>query len=372
MNKICGWIRATRKLIIVILVLFLFWLLLCFIICQQEEIQDGDKIQACTILALIFITGIYAFQTYNIVREEKKRREAEFGHTRIKDFYLPMLEKLQNLEKSLDKMQFDMSNANEIIDIDKIFKTFDSFRYDNSYLATSTLAQELLQFSNQIKERWIAGPTIRDRGARENWRDDFLKKTRQAILAGNKEFRDIMIQLRKTYGYFSEEEEKTKKEVNHETLSKEKRKMGGKMNKKRKVGILLILIGIGIPLVLLFFQEDGEIRLGREVVKEVERNLTPEEIEFIKKQKELIESEKAKLPKIPEGYELVGYERWKLAQIEAIIKDEDFLKKEKWTVRTEGKRLMPYKYTVGIGIVFILVGVGFFIFSFLSLEQKKK
>ena len=144
------------------------------------------------------------------------------------------------------------------------------------------------------------------------------------------------------------------------------------MNKKRKVGILLILIGVGIPLVLFFFQEDGEIRLGRTIIKEVERNLTPEEIEIIKRKKELREAEKAKLTK-KEIEDMGYYDRWMgYLQIEGIIKDEDFLKKEKWTVRTERKRLMQYKYTVGIGIVFILVGIGFFIFSFHSLERKKR
>lgn len=143
------------------------------------------------------------------------------------------------------------------------------------------------------------------------------------------------------------------------------------MNKKRRIGILLILIGVGIPLVLFFFQEDGEIRLGRDVVKEVERNLTPEEIEFRKRQKELIEAEKAKLTK-KEIEDMGYYDRWMYPLLEGTIKDEDFLKKEKWTVRTEGKRLMPYKYTVGIGIVVILVGIGFFVFSILSLEQKKR
>lgn len=143
------------------------------------------------------------------------------------------------------------------------------------------------------------------------------------------------------------------------------------MNKKRKIGILLILIGVGIPLVLFFFQEDGEIRLGRTIIKEVERNLTPEEIEFRKRQKELIEAEKAKLTK-KEIEDMSLYDRWMYGGIEGIIKDDDFLKKEKWTVRTEGKRLMPYIYTIGIGIVIILVGIGFFVISLPSLESKKR
>ncbi len=54
------------------------------------------------------------------------------------------------------------------------------------------------------------------------------------------------------------------------------------MNKKRKVGILLILIGIGIPLVLLFFQEDGY--LGSKRYKQIERELNPKELEVLEKE----------------------------------------------------------------------------------------
>jgi len=35
------------------------------------------------------------------------------------------------------------------------------------------------------------------------------------------------------------------------------------MNTKRKFGVILILVGIGIPLVLYFFQESGEITLKK-------------------------------------------------------------------------------------------------------------
>ena len=47
------------------------------------------------------------------------------------------------------------------------------------------------------------------------------------------------------------------------------------------MGILLILIGIGIPLVLAFFQDDGKLNLGSPTYKVIERKLTPTEIEAI-------------------------------------------------------------------------------------------
>lgn len=142
------------------------------------------------------------------------------------------------------------------------------------------------------------------------------------------------------------------------------------MNRKRKIGILLILIGVGVPIVLYFFQEDGEIRLGKSIIKEVERNLTPEEIEFVKLEKNL--QEKLRKMKISEKERGEEEQFEKYMKSKGAVKKEDYMKKEKWTIRTEAKRIMPYKYTIGIGLIFILVGIGMFIFSFPLKAVKKR
>ena len=78
----------------------------------------------------------------------------------------------------------------------------------------------------------------------------------------------------------------------------------GKMHRKRKVGIILILIGLGIPLVLFFFQEDDRILLKSPETIVVERKLTPDEIKALKeemKSKALTFSEFADRQRLDEG-----------------------------------------------------------------------
>ena len=186
--------------------------------------QIDQMIQAEAIVTLVFVTIFYAIQTQKLVKqekisleEEKKKRYAEFGEKRIEKFLIPILEKLEILVKSLHKMKFNMQNANEIRDMEIKFNDFDNFRSKNSYLATHSLIQGLIQFRRQIKKEWIAGSAIRKVNDRINWRDGFLMRTNQTILSVNKEFRGIMIHLRKTYGYFSGEE------VNHGKAKKRKK-----------------------------------------------------------------------------------------------------------------------------------------------------
>jgi len=129
------------------------------------------------------------------------------------------------------------------------------------------------------------------------------------------------------------------------------------MNKKRKTGILLILIGIGIPLVLFFFQEDGEIRIKNFLLKEIERNLSQSEIRAIEEKKELKKNSMSDFEKFME-------ER-------GAYRDKNGWKKEKWIIRGT-KYLIPYKYSIGIGIIPVLVGIGMVIFSFFPKEAKSK
>jgi len=218
--------------------LIFFWLLsivvvLILLIFVGAKGKTSSIIQSIAIITLVFVTWFYAKQTQGLVEqekaslkqqraflkqqklsldEEKNKRVAEFGEKRIENFLIPILEKLEILVKSLHEMKFDMQNANEIRNVEIKFNDFDNFRSKNSYLATHSLTQELIQFRRQIKKEWIAGSAIRKVNERINWRDGFLMRANQTILSVNKEFRGIMIHLRKTYGYFSGEE------VNHGSL----------------------------------------------------------------------------------------------------------------------------------------------------------
>lgn len=118
------------------------------------------------------------------------------------------------------------------------------------------------------------------------------------------------------------------------------------MKEARKSGVSLILIGVGIPLILFFFQTSGEFRfLGN--VQVFERSLTPAEIKAIK---QAIKEEKENMGAIQKTVEEVK-EKYRKRM------GEDYFK-EKWTVQTKGGFAIPYRYLIAFGLILILLGVG--------------
>lgn len=350
--------------------LILFWLLTIIIVSillvfLGAKGKTSSTIQAIAIITLLFITWFYAKQTQRLVEQQKisleedrKKREADFGERIVKEYFMPMMTRCTRLEGTLKSIT-DLSKLNDsIAQVVDLINEMTPLIEKYGFLGPKKLGvyvgelTELLRVIVNIKHD----------------EEEKFKKWKARAIVLVKEIHKIHI--KQSQIYVKKIKKFYEREDSDENIPKEKRKIGGKMNIKRKIGILLILIGIGIPLVLFFFQEEGEIRLGRTIIKEVERNLTPEEIEFIKRQKELIEAKVKMTKKEIEDMDL--YDRYTYSKLKGLIKDEDFIKKEKWTVRTEGKRLMPYKYTVGIGIIVILVGIGFFVFSFYSQESKKR
>lgn len=118
------------------------------------------------------------------------------------------------------------------------------------------------------------------------------------------------------------------------------------MKEARKRGVSLILIGVGIPLILFFFQTSGEFRfLGN--VQVFERSLTPAEIKAIK---QAIKEKKENMGAIQKTVEGVK-EKYRKRM------DEDYFK-DKWTVQTKGGFAFPYRYLIAFGLILILLGVG--------------
>ncbi len=118
------------------------------------------------------------------------------------------------------------------------------------------------------------------------------------------------------------------------------------MKEARKSGVSLILIGIGIPLILFFFQTSGEFRfLGN--VQAFERSLTPAEIMSIK---EAIRAEKENMGTIQKAVEGVK-EKYRKRM------GEDYFR-EKWTVQTKGGFAVPYRYFLAFGLILVLIGFG--------------
>jgi len=119
-----------------------------------------------------------------------------------------------------------------------------------------------------------------------------------------------------------------------------------KMTDGRKTGILLILIGIGLPLILSFFQDEGEFRFFSKSFV-AERSLAPVEIASIKKAMAEKKQRMDTLQRVSE--EVKSAARKQLG--------EDYFK-DKWIVREYSGFSIPFKYTIALGLLLFLVGIG--------------
>ncbi len=115
---------------------------------------------------------------------------------------------------------------------------------------------------------------------------------------------------------------------------------------RRNQGFFLILLAVGIPLIVFFFQDKGELRIYG-AHKVFERNISPPEREAIGK---AIEEYKAGLDKIQRVVENVK-EHYRAELGESYFS-------ERWTVHQYEGLTLPFKYFLGIGAIFLLLGVG--------------
>jgi len=118
------------------------------------------------------------------------------------------------------------------------------------------------------------------------------------------------------------------------------------VSERRRTGILLILIGIGIPLILSFFQEEGEFRFNSRT-RIVERGLIPQE------QKEIELALHQKKQNMSETQRVVE----EVKDVYRKLLGEDYYK-DKWTFREYHGFLIPFRYAIAFGMLFGLVGLG--------------
>jgi hypothetical protein len=174
------------------------------------------------------------------------------------------------------------------------------------------------------------------------------------------------------------------------------------MNTKRKIGIILILVGIGLPFILYFIQEpapfaqlgssfiDGEIVLDRgrsvsyrEQLEELDKKAEEESKKFytgeewVAQDKGLGKMEKLHEERMRKEHEQNAKERERKIK-ESRGENEDGTMRDLSSLdqlinpyvgpdgpySRVGRVAVPYKYTIIVGILLSLTGIGLIAFSF--------
>lgn len=152
--------------------------------------NKNQIIQAEAIVALVFVTLVYAIETHKLVKEGQMKRVADFYEKRINEFYGPFIEKLNDLRDELHREPPDMKKMNELK------KDAQYFLWQKEYMVSQVTAKKIVKLMLHILE------VDHDRS-----REAFRKYYESAIAVGNiitEELDEITIKIRKIYGYSEE------------------------------------------------------------------------------------------------------------------------------------------------------------------------
>ncbi len=121
---------------------------------------------------------------------------------------------------------------------------------------------------------------------------------------------------------------------------------GPRLSTGRRQGLFIMLLALGIPVVVFFFQVDGEIRITGKT-QFFERTLTAKEKAEILLAVENYKSGLDGIQKVVEGIK----EKYRAGIGEDYYRDL-------WIVRVNDGFSLPYKYVLGLCGILFLVGVG--------------
>jgi hypothetical protein len=154
MKKIRDGHRAQRKFIAALAI----WAALVLIVLFIGNMQLSDRIQAASVITLVFITWFYAVQTQALVKEErraleeeKKKRAAEFGEKKITVLLGPLTAKLKEFNyctlpflEETNKKDFIkyLSSAREDL------RSIEEFFRSNMHMASDELRVNMIGFLN--------------------------------------------------------------------------------------------------------------------------------------------------------------------------------------------------------------------------------
>ena len=155
---------------------------------------------------------------------------------------------------------------------------------------------------------------------------------------------------------------------------------------KLKIAITLFLIGIALPSILYFYQDDRGIILEIPLKKVEKRKLTYSELdylEFLLKRLHnyfLGKEKRENFNMLGRYYEILGekydldkeyFHIFKISLLKQTY-GREYITNTSFLVEIEERIPISYKKIIGVGIVFIFLGLGFLISYLFKVQKEKK
>ena len=206
------WIEAKWK----ILTGFAACVIFILIALLSGDIKFGDRLQAASMIALVFITAYYAVRTQELVKEQRrnaeeemKRRDAEFGEKRIHNFLGPFGTMLRRFQDSLDFLALSDSELESrdfpafINSMRKEVNDIESFFSANMYMANDNYNGKILPLMEVFRlSCWTIESWDQDR--RAEWLNERTRDLETLIGQLEVETHHIARQIQAAYGDYAQ------------------------------------------------------------------------------------------------------------------------------------------------------------------------
>ena len=186
-----------------LIIIGLIWIIVSIAILIMLCPEVGEMIQAEAIITLVFVTIFYARQTQRLVeqeekslKEEIKKRNADFEEKKLKEFYNPFKYLLFDLRFIVENEASPLKPTLELRA--KIAKLGSGY----GHMTTKELEDKAVDLLNHLFE--ITNINEGDKEQLETWREKALEKIKDVMKQKQKEIDVIRSIINETYELFSE------------------------------------------------------------------------------------------------------------------------------------------------------------------------
>jgi len=207
MKKIFEWLKAYWT----ILVGIALWAAIVVRVFFIGDMSLSNRIQAISMITLVFVTLFYSVQTQKLVKEqratleeERKRQNAEFGIQRIQWFLRPLLKRLESLKDCASQIIEARKRPSQIHDDGRgIFRAqmneIKEFFGENLYMTNASIRYGYLRLTHMTMPTPIENPSEE---FITQWKKEIEENIAELEEAVNNEIARIIQNIRKAYEFF--------------------------------------------------------------------------------------------------------------------------------------------------------------------------